>query len=762
MIAPRAQARDLAIPRCTLAEAVDLIARGTGTSIGITDPHLLKRRITPKRVTGKVDSMLRQILGDGVVLRRLGRDVWLIVGVKPFGIIPIADLLPVRPNEEMGHPIVVMGKPTGARSRLTSVSARTVSGTEISPASGIRGVDAVADRLALMTSTHLGPGREKLFLRGIADSSFAGTRASTVAPYFAEQRLTYRAPDPGLLPLDLQEVDVLPGPQGTIYGSSSLGGVLRLLPNPPDLSRTTSYGWTGVSATKHGAPGYDLGGVLNVSMIEDRIALRGVAYTSYAGGYIDDVARNARDVNQVRTRGGRLAVRFDTGDWRVDLNGVAQSIHNRDAQYAQPALAGSLGRSAVFAEPAYDRMALAAVTLLRDISIGHFSFNIGGVNQHVEQRYAAVALDERPVVYVQSDLSDLLTAEIRAWRDPARASLSWISGVSLLSSRARQYRTVMSGAQTDLVRLTNDNTELNAFGELTLPIGQTLSVIGGLRVGYVSLDGEAGGTLESLYFSREQRPIDVSRHATRILPSVAASIDLGKGARGFARYERGYRPGGVAVGNVSREFLADRMGTFELGVSAIKIGPIAIDATLAWSRWQNVQGDLITPAGLTYTENIGDAAVFSFDIAAHAQITEHVQILGAAMAVRNRLRPLGYLSEASHSLPNVPKLSLRGEMRFHVPVGPTQSIAVEALALHESASHLGAGPHLDLPQGRVTRIDVAGKLNTGDLTIAVSVDNLLDDRGNRFALGNPFTLRTELQTTPQRPRTIRVGLEANF
>ncbi|WP_163278767.1 Plug domain-containing protein, partial [Enterobacter hormaechei] len=74
-------------------------------------------------------------------------------------------------------------------------------------------------RVASLASTHLGPGRNKLFIRGIADSSFVGPTQATVGQYWGNSRITYSAPDPDLKLYDIGRVEVLEGPQGTLYGA---------------------------------------------------------------------------------------------------------------------------------------------------------------------------------------------------------------------------------------------------------------------------------------------------------------------------------------------------------------------------------------------------------------------------------------------------------------------------------------------------------------------------------------------------------------
>lgn len=774
VVAPSgAYARDLAIPPCTLAEAVDIIARGTGASIGTTNPALLRRRIASRRVSGGVADMLRQILGDGVMLRQMGGDAWLIVGLRApqpamFAVHSTARVSVVSGPEGHDAAIFVAGIRHPPAQLTSPVNSRTLPGAMIDTASAMRGGDVLADRVALVSGTHLGPGRDKQFVRGIADSSFAGTRAATLAPYLGEQRVTYRSADPGLLPLDLERVEVLAGPHGMLSGAGSLGGSIRLQPQPPRLGAASVQGWGGLAATAHGSTGGDVGAVVDVPVVQDRFGVRALAYHANAGGYIDDVARGAKGVNRVMTTGGRAMARYRDGNWTADLTGAFQSIRSRDAQYAQPnaaGVSGALQRRVGVAEPSSDRIALISATVRREDTPVHLVATAGAVEQRIEQAYAVPVAGTGGVMFHQEDRASLLTLDMRASHDPGLgpgSTLGWLAGASILSSLSRQVRRVVPEGADDRLHLRNDNTELSAFGQVTLRAGRWLSLISGLRLSRVSLNGDAVGNLDSIYFSRERDPIVVARTETRVLPSLAATADMGGTGQAFVRYEQGYRPGGIARGITSHEFASDRIGTIELGLRAARTGPVEWDATLAWSRWSNVQGDLLSQAGLTYTETIGDARVLSADLAMRAQVTGRLQVLGSAILVRDRLHPAAELRSSSHSLPNVPAVSLRGEARYRLPLGGQHSLGLGALVRYDGVSHLGAGANLDVRQGPVTRVDLTGRLDLGALALVLTAENALDSINNRFSFGNPFTLRAGPQTNPQRPRTIRVGFETGF
>jgi len=107
---------------------------------------------------------------------------------------------------------------------------------------------------------------------------------------------------------DFERIEVLTGPQGTLFGAGAQAGVLRYITNKPRLNETTASFKAGYANTAHGDDSYNLEGVVNVPLIDDKLALRVVAYQDHRGGYIDNVystfTRRGTDQGFARRTGG--------------------------------------------------------------------------------------------------------------------------------------------------------------------------------------------------------------------------------------------------------------------------------------------------------------------------------------------------------------------------------------------------------------------------------------------------------------------------
>ncbi|QFT78668.1 TonB-dependent receptor [Erythrobacter sp. THAF29] len=158
------------------------------------------------------------------------------------------------------------------------------------------------EQLPTVTAGGNGPGQSTIYIRGLASTTpnitVAGVAglAPNVALYLNDQPLSQPGRNLDVYAADLERIEVLSGPQGTLFGASSQAGVVRLITNKPSLSGFDASFKGGVSFTKGGEASYQAEAMLNVPVAET-IALRGVVYLDDQGGYIDNVA-GTRDLTE--------------------------------------------------------------------------------------------------------------------------------------------------------------------------------------------------------------------------------------------------------------------------------------------------------------------------------------------------------------------------------------------------------------------------------------------------------------------------------
>ncbi len=147
----------------------------------------------------------------------------------------------------------------------TAAALTAVSGGQI-VAAGAADANDLSALVAGMTVTNLGSGRNKILLRGMSDGAFTGLTQSTVGVYLNRVPLTYSAPDPDLKLVDIDRVEILRGPQGTLYGTGPIGGVLRIVPRAPDPDDETLELFGSISNTRSGGENSEYGVIVNAPL----------------------------------------------------------------------------------------------------------------------------------------------------------------------------------------------------------------------------------------------------------------------------------------------------------------------------------------------------------------------------------------------------------------------------------------------------------------------------------------------------------------
>ncbi|MBI1235311.1 MAG: TonB-dependent receptor plug domain-containing protein [Alphaproteobacteria bacterium] len=174
-------------------------------------------------------------------------------------------------------------------------------------------VDVFTDYLQQLpgvTAGGSGPGQNTIYIRGLASTTpnltTAGVAglAPNVAFYLDEQPLAQPGRNLDVYAADINRVEVLPGPQGTLYGASSQAGTVRMITNEPVIGEFEASASFGTSFTENGEMSNNVEAVVNFP-VADNFALRGVVYADNQGGYIDNVAgtRTARESARFRAAG---------------------------------------------------------------------------------------------------------------------------------------------------------------------------------------------------------------------------------------------------------------------------------------------------------------------------------------------------------------------------------------------------------------------------------------------------------------------------
>ena len=268
--------------------------------------------------------------------------------------------------------IVVTASRSGEQSiQKTPLAISAVSGEDLATR-GVGGLTDLSHTVPSLNVTEQQPGTNKIDMRGVTagalDTSDAQDR-SLVAIYLDDTPLSLQGNSPDLKVLDLERVEVIRGPQGTLFGAGSMSGTIRYITAKPDASKTFgSFDILG-SGTKGGGFNYNARAMFNLPLA-DTLALRVSGYQGTNSGYIRNVRTNKNNTNEDKTTQFRAALRFTPNEkLTVDASVTFADldVNERNATYSG---LGEFEYASFFPELYRDRTRIYNLTL--DYKTGDF------------------------------------------------------------------------------------------------------------------------------------------------------------------------------------------------------------------------------------------------------------------------------------------------------------------------------------------------------------------------------------------------------
>lgn len=346
---------------------------------------------------------------------------------------------PIRDNGEV---VMVSAQRRNQNLQDVPVSVQVLTGETLRRLN-IENFDDMLKYLPNVTASGFGPGQENVYMRGLSIGGDAGGQGGgsvgsfpNVAIYLDDQSAQLPGQNLDIYPVDLQRVEVLEGPQGTLFGSGAEAGVLRYITNKPDLEKYTVTLDGGAGGTAKGGANYNGDVIINMPLIKDKLAVRLVAYNDTRGGYIDNspgtfvrqstdlgihyagythnipgpaTATNsinnrslvANNINEATYQGirGEALYQFDD-DWNVLFAESAQRLRSQGVFYEEPVTSGShpeqLSELSVQEfEPSFDDQSFVNTALTINGRIGWLKLTYDGAylvtKSHQQQDYTNYA-----------------------------------------------------------------------------------------------------------------------------------------------------------------------------------------------------------------------------------------------------------------------------------------------------------------------------------------------------------------------------------
>lgn len=659
-----------------------------------------------------------------------------------------------------------------------------------------------------------GVGSGAPIIRGLSIGIDTSPTVATIvngAPVGSSSSLNFGAQETlDIDPIDFDRIEVLKGPQGTIYGANTIGGLLSYTLHAPSLTKVEAIARGEVGFTRHGDTSYSGRAAIGMPLVTDVLGVRASGFYDKRGGFVDNAARGINNENSADSYGGHGTLLFaPTGRLKITADGFYQHVNidahdvvaydfttrqprNGDLHYDEYVLPSTIKNSTVgILNVDYDFgfAALTSVTsrqYIHSIDVQNATSGALVNTLAVLPRFGGVALPTpRAVGLGRDNAVHKTTQEIRL-TSPGDGRFSYIIGGYYDSERTRYLasysgQTATGGPATGLnpALLFEVNAKLEEYSGFvngTFKITPTLDVTGGFRIGRINqsftqaFSGSDSVPLNTVLGLSKANPIPLLSvpGSSRDTPKTyLATLRYHFSPDGiiFARFSTGYRPGGpnLPTPALPATFGSDRTQNYEAGFKTKFFGGKgSLDVTGYYEKWKDILV-VVTSGGLSGYANGGDARVFGLE-AAFALRPVPQLTLNATFAysdgkiVTARPVTVGTLAPGD-PLPYDPRTSGSLSAEYRAPAfGGFEGYLAGSVRYSDDRYSVfrsrTVSPTYRLPAYALA--DLRAGIQNPKLDLEVFVRNVTDNRAQLAA--NPFYNIAEV--TVARPRTI--GLAATI
>lgn len=800
--AAAAQTSSFSIAGGELKAALDAYARQSGVQLIYRIEDVRGVRSHGARGPLSRDQALARILaGTPFTVRRDASGAIAIVRGSGSGGDQVASA-PAAPNPPVLLEEVIVTAKSGVQpARRISGSVSALSGAQLESI-GAQGFEDYLTRTPGVVYNAAVPGLSTVTIRGVSTTIGVSNSQGTTGYFINDVPLTdpfYSAGIPDIDTFDVDNVTVMRGPQGTLFGAASLGGAINYQAARPDLSAYQLHLQATAETTRHGEPGGAAKIMLNAPIVEDRLAIRAVYVRRRDGGYIDNPVLSRADTDRTTVDGGRLQLLWVPNPaTRVSYLFLDQSQDTADVGYEEPFRAGALRKDALIAEPAAFRTRIDSLRLDRDLGFAALtatasyhrktSSTVGDVTPFFAHGLpGATPVSNRLIADSQG-----ASFEVRLASPPGRR-LEYVIGAyhDRIDERIRQAFSAPNaaaviealyapaygsgvGAATapDGVFFAADvpfqGQETAAFGEASYHVGDQLKLTLGGRL--FDTRSVSTSTTSGFFNLLASGAIHSSRSGAQeqagLAPKASITWTPHPDLLAYGLISKGFRYGGPNINASSPGFAipagfnSDSLVNYELGLRTTWFDRrLQLDATAFFIDWSDIQLQLYSPLGLTYLANAGRATNLGVEATATWQVLPELTLqsnltyLDAALAedfdpgAGQPVIPRGAV------LPGASKWRVSNMLSYQWTAGPAApSLALSHRYVSSAPGDFAAGA----PQGGFNEFDARMTFHLDRVDLSAFAENIGGSRGVTSA----SLLSGPLQQFVLRPFT--VGLTADF
>jgi iron complex outermembrane receptor protein len=657
-----------------------------------------------------------------------------------------------------------------------------------------------------------GPGESTLSIRGIGTSYGL---APAVSYYINETPLDIRTDGLSGVPdidfFDVDRVEVLRGPQGTLYGSSSMGGALRILTAQPDPKAFGVNAEIGGSTTEGGGAGYLAKSAVNLPLSTDS-AIRIVGTYEHIAGYINratpsdySVAQpndpvTARRINDADVKSGRIIGLWQPMDEltikpsimfsEIDAGSVSKYYSNlpdftAGAFYASPSTSKLvIGNLLVEGDLGFAKLMSSTSVLTRNVD-SHNDFSL-----LIANLAPAFGLSQTPI-YPETDFltshNSGFVQELR-FTSPAEDRLRWVAG--LYFSRYRQHSEEFDDSESFATKIgqttggnlyTFDQTlvdqQVAAFADLTYRVLPRFEISAGAR--YYELRDSLENT-QSGVLAAPSQPL-VHAKASGTSPRIVLTYHPDVDATIYATAAKGYRPGGPNVGLPTNLgctlanaypslYEPDSVWNYELGAKTEWWQHrLTVDVAVYRIDWKGVQQSVTDPGcGSLFVANVGDAVTKGAELEINFKPLDSLLLSAGGSYMHAEFTSIAgpfqsaSTVQAGDAVPDVPRQKFDVSGEYSIPVGGQLTGFIRSDWTHLGSVPTGFTYHDTRPA--YSSVGAAVGLRSSRYEASLYGRNLANangileiQEGGTLSFGNVFRSQISIP-----PRVVGIDLKMHF